>query len=398
MEPLSKGWLHKMKILIALIITLTSFQVYAVEFVEPNDRVSNSLRIRSAPNSTGDTIGLMAPGERLPLLSKDISYYYEIELSNGLSGFVSKGYSRVITQPVASDQLTISFIDVGQGDSTLISCPNDQRILIDAGSLSGVGADTIRSQIMPELSQNDLRIHTLIITHPDTDHYNKLKDVIDTIPVNNVLWVGTREDYNITFWKWFDTELNATKTRLEFDDFNLPAAPNNSIDCGDANVFILAADVPASKSVKNATSIVVMIRYGNFEAIFAGDATHATENVILARYDDSWLDVELLKIGHHGSLSTSTSKIWADTLTPEIAVVSAGHENRHGHPRREVVQRLEPHTISADTHSFVSATGKRGNYTWHADSQYTEAIYSTVTNGKVQVTTDGNSWQVTTEE
>ena len=89
---------------------LTSFQVHAVEFVEPNDRVSNSLRIRNAPNSAADTVGSMAPGERLPLLSKDINYYYEIELNNGQSGFVSKGYSRVVNQPVSSGQLEISLL------------------------------------------------------------------------------------------------------------------------------------------------------------------------------------------------------------------------------------------------------------------------------------------------
>jgi competence protein ComEC len=376
-----------------------SFQAYTSDFVEPNERISSTLRIRSAPNSSADIVGSLSPGQQLPLLSKDISYYYEVEQSNGQPGYVSKGYSRVVTQSAPTNtELKIAFIDVGQGDSTLITCPNNQQILIDAGSLSSVGADVIRNQILPELDQNDTRIHTLIITHPDTDHYNKLKDAIGDIPVDKAFWVGTKEDYNKTFWKWFNTDLKASRTRLEFDDFNLPTSPNTNIDCGEAEVFILAADVTANKSVKNATSIVVMIRYNSFEAIFTGDATHATENVILDRYDNSWLDIDLLKIGHHGSLSTSTSKNWADTLSPEVAIVSAGYENQHGHPRQEVIQRLEPHTSSAGAHSFVSATGKRGNYTWHHSDQYMEAIYSTVTNGKILVTTDGNSWQVTSEE
>ncbi len=84
-----------------------------------------------------------------------------------------------------------------------------------------------------------------------------------------------------------------------------------------------------------------MIRYGNFEAMLTGDATHATENTILDRYTDTFLDIDMLKIGHHGSLATSTSAAWADTLSPEISVVSSGTRSRYGHPRFEVIDRLD---------------------------------------------------------
>ncbi len=373
-----------MRYLVFIFLLFSSIASYAQELVEPNDRVSSKLRIRDAPHSSAPIVGYLAKSQRLPLLSKDVSYYYEIERPNGLPGYVSKSYSRVVSSLTLSRaDLKISFIDVGQGDSTLINCPDGKHILIDAGSLSGVGADYIREQILGTLDPDNVQIDSLIITHPDQDHYNRLRDVIGDIPVSDIYWVGSSQDYNISFWKWFDEELTSNKIRLQGDDFNTPDNPSAEIDCGDAEIYILAANVEATISTKNAKSIVVMVRYGDFEAILTGDATHATENVILDRYDDAWLDIDLLKIGHHGSLSTSTSIEWAQTLSPELAVVSAGNKNRHGHPRREVIQRLEPYTIQMPGHEFVSATGKRGDYKWHFIEQYMEAIYSTVTNGMI---------------
>jgi len=138
-----------------------------------------------------------------------------------------------------------------------------------------------------------------------------------------------------------------------------------------------------------------MIRYGSFEVLLTGDATKKTEEAIIGRYDNNWLDVDVLKIGHHGSLSTSTTIPWADIVKPEIAVVSAGHRSSHGHPRKEVLERLDDHTVdNAAPHLMSSATGTRGNYTWHNDSNYSESIYSTDTNGNVVVTSDGNGYSV----
>lgn len=386
-----------MKYLIALFALLLSISAFSVDLVEPNDRVSTGLTVREAPNSEADAIGSLQPGEQLPLLSSDTSYYYEVDFQ-GQSGWVSKGYARVIPEEnTVSSELRIAFLDVGQGDSTLISCPNGENILIDAGSLSGVGADAIRDQLLPRLNPNDNRIDTLIITHADADHYNRLEDVLDEVPVDQVFWVGTEQDYANYFWDWFDDNLKPISTHLTDTDLDSPNSPNTQIDCGEAEVYVIAAGVVATESRKNAASIVLMVRYGDFKAVFTGDATHDTEDFIMDRYSADWLDVDLLKMGHHGSLSTSTSEDWADALSPEISVVSAGYQNTHGHPRREVIQRLEPHAITAPEHGFSSATGKRGNYTWHPVDDYEESIYSTTTSGYIQVTSDGNGWEVTTQ-
>lgn len=158
----------------------------------------------------------------------------------------------------------------------------------------------------------------------------------------------------------------------------------------------MATNIFPGSSTKNAASIVLMIRFNEFEAIFTGDTTHATENEILELYLPEFLDIDLLKIGHHGSLATSTSVRWANTLSPEIAVVSAGY-NSYGHPREEVVERIEPHSGEAVPHLFRSAIRENRRYIYDYRNDYSEAIYSTRDVGKVKVVSNGQSWNASFE-
>ena len=378
--------------LIILLLTLTT-QTYA-DTVEPSDRVTSRLKVKEAPSGNADIAMYLYPGQSLPFVSRTNRYYYEVTLPNGNSGWTSKSWSKVVTTTTTTtNNLTITFFNVGQGDSTLIACPNGHNILIDAGSTSGVEADVIRDQLFEALEGRERHIHTLIITHPDADHYNRLQLVLQGVNVDQVFRVGLEDDYYDNFWSWLSA-LDAQKHVLSATDFDHQNSPNTRIDCGTAQAYILAADEQSSFSHKNTTSIVLMVRYNNFEAIFTGDATKKTERAILNRYPATWLDIDLLKIGHHGSLATSTIDDWAHTLSPEVAVVSAG-TNRYGHPRTEILERLDDYTVSADPHPMNSAT-RADHYVYEFKNNYTEAIYSTQVSDVVQVTSDGNTWNVAT--
>jgi len=361
--------------------------------------VSHSLRTLEPPELLWET-GAVPDGDYLP-----------VRTGQGEQGWVYRLYVRALA-PIASEntespsaahtpagtgELEIHFIDVGQGDSTLVVCPNGRNLLIDAGSHSGAEADVIRDYIFGEIGPDQPRIDALIVTHADSDHYNLIPSVLAQVYVRKAFHVGRASHYgDETVWNW----LRRLGERLEFVSesyYDRSGRPNPDIDCGAAEVYFLAANVRHSKSWKNARSIVLMVRFGEFEVILTGDATHATENRIMERYDAAWLDADVLKIGHHGSLATSTSTSWADTVRPEIAVASAGWRSRYGHPRREVLERLEGHTIAWDPHRITSATGRQNDYTWHDDDNYREGIFLTATNGSVVVTTrgDGNyevSW------
>ena len=369
------------------------------DVVVPSERVISGVSVRPEPSSQTQPMMMLRPGESLPFISRDNRYYYEVRLPNNESGWVSKSWTRVEaatpSTSSAASSLKISFFDVGQGDSTLIACPGGENILIDAGSTSGIEAEIIRDQLVDALVDRELKIDTLIITHPDADHYNKLQDVLHGISIDQLYRVGDINDYYTNFWTWMEI-LDSQIINLDQDDINQPNHPNNAIDCGAAEIYIFAANVQSSFSHKNTTSIVLMVRFNQFEAIFTGDATKKTEKAITDEYPAAWLDVDLLKIGHHGSLATSTTVNWADTLKPEIAVVSAG-KNSYGHPRKEVIERLDDHTVTAPAHPMSSATRVNEQYIYTFVPDYDEAIYSTQVSGLVQVTSDGTSWNVTTQ-
>jgi len=365
------------------------------DFITPSERVQNSLNIRSATNSRSEIIGSLQLGQKAELLDS-VPNWYLIKLPDGRQGYVHKGWTKRIAS-TSNKNIEVHFIDVGQGDSTLVLCPNGKNILVDIGSLSGQSPDPIRDYIFDKLSRTQRKINHLVVTHPDSDHYNLIPKILSGVKISQVFMVGEKDDYYKYFQKWLKAIPSNKKKILGSNDFNPVDTSSTDFDCGQATVHILAADVQSNFSHKNTTSIVLMIRYGDFEVVLTGDATRDTEKVILQRYPKSWLDVDVLKIGHHGSLATSTTKKWARTLRPSTAVVSAGYKNKHGHPRKEVIERLDDFTSNnADIHPISFATGKRNNYKWHNIEDYTESIFSTVTNGNVVITSDGSGYSVST--
>lgn len=380
------------------VFILCSFGANA-DYIEPNERIQNYLNIRELPSRDASVIGELAKSERADLLDAGILYYYKIRLSDGTEGYAHKGYSKRVSANLSSagnGKLGLHFIDVGQGDSTLVVCPNDKTILVDAGSLSGYSSDAVREHIVPILSEREYRIDSLVVTHPDADHYNLLTDALNEIPVGKVFYVGAYDDYSRSFSSWLRGFSNSKRHRLSTSDRDPEGEPSTTINCGEAEVYVLAASVEATKSAKNAKSIVLMIRYKEFEAILTGDATHDTEDHIIDNYPAAFLDVDLLKVGHHGSSYTSTSKDWAKAISPQIAIVSAGNRNSHGHPRQVVLNRLEPYTIEVEEHSITESTGRRGEYIWHPDHNYKEAIFTTSTSGTIVVTSGGTGFEVNT--
>jgi competence protein ComEC len=301
--------------------------------------------------------------------------------------------------PAGGSELSVHYIDVGQGDSTLVLCPNGNTMLIDGGSLSGHTPQRLRDYLVPRLAGSGGDIDYLIVSHPDRDHYNLLPRALDEIEVRLAYYVGERDDYNLTgAFDWIVGE-PARSVRLSAADFDRQSTPNASIDCGAADVWILAAATPATiaNHRSNAQSIVVMIKMGDFETVITGDATFDTENTILRRYTANWLDIDVLRVGHHGSRATSTQQSWVDTLKPERAIFSAAHRNEHGHPHRDVVTRLAARTEAVPAHRFRDATGSRGNFDFHDHAAYREGMYATAASGTIIVRTDGSGFTLETE-
>lgn len=377
------------------VCSVVSISNVFADTVKPSDRVTNAVNVKSkALAGSEHNIAQLRVGEEAQLI-ESIPYYYYVELSSGVKGYVSKSFTNTIlaSAPLVSlpQNLEINFLNVGQGDSTLIVCPNKNTILIDSGSLSGVRVEDIEDRFTQLIEPSGSDIDYLVLTHPDADHYNLLEELLFQIPVGKSFFVGNKSDYkDERVYDWLK-EYPASFNQLSFNDFSLESTPSSKFDCGDAKIWVLAASVQSRKSRKNAMSIVFMIRYGEFEAVITGDATHATENIILERYTPEFLDIDVLKIGHHGSLATSTSKKWAEVLSPRAAFASSSSENSYGHPRLEVIDRVKEYTESVQPHPFRSgeSIGNR-KYKYTTNSEETEAVYSNSTSGHIKLISDGS--------
>lgn len=310
-------------------------------------------------------------------------------------GFLSSGPTLVVAQPPSSTgTLHVHFIDVGQGDCSFVQCPNGGNVLIDCGSLGGGDVDRARAYLRELLDEDAPRIDTLVVTHPDADHYNFLDDVLEGVEVGKILMTGSADEYSADSFEFWLTEREELISKLSKSDFDPRDQAPRFCTCPGTEMRVLAADTVATASPTNARSIVLLIQHGDVDVLLTGDATFDTEQVIMDRYDHAWLKCEALKIGHHGSSTTSTSQDWAETIRPDVAIVSAAFQNRFGHPRKEVLQRLAPFTKSEEVHPMRWGWSERRRAKFENVTSFKEAIYSTATNGTIVLSSDGTHYWI----
>lgn len=224
------------------------------------------------------------------------------------------------------DTLTVAFFDVGQGDSIFIESPTGVQVLLDGGPDNGVLAQL--GSVMPFY---DHSIDMLIVSNPDKDHFAGLVDVLKRYSIQNVLEPGTVTDTEI--YKIFKDAVR--EEGIE------PAIARRGmvIDLGGGvSLQILFPDRDVSGLSTNDGSVVAKLVYGDTSFMLSGDTTKNIEEY-LTLLDGKNLDVDVLKLAHHGS-KTSSSDVFLGATTPKYAIVSAGKENRYGHPHQEVIDRL----------------------------------------------------------
>jgi len=224
--------------------------------------------------------------------------------------------------------LIVDFLNVGQGDAILIQTPFGQNILIDGGPDDGVIQELGR-----ELPWWDRQIDLMILTHPHDDHVAGLVEVLKRYQVKKILYTGVVHD-SPYYLEW----LKSVKER------HIPliiADRPQTIDLGQDCFFeILSPNTAlAGQEVDNLnnSSIVLKLVYGQIDFLLMGDAEVEVEEDLLSR--DLDLSSQILKIGHHGS-NTSSSREFLESVRPSIAIVQVG-ENDFGHPSLRVLSRLE---------------------------------------------------------
>lgn len=255
---------------------------------------------------------------------------------------------------VSASGLQVHFIDVGQGDSELIQF-NGTNILIDGGTqdMGSVVESYLRDHGVSSLS-------LVVSTHPHEDHLGGLLTILNDFPVGQIL-DSDQAHTTLTF----ETYLNL------IDQKNISyvvAERGQSIDLDPVKIEVLSPPATHFADDLNQNSIVLKVTYNNISFMLMGDAGIVAESSLLSSGYD--LQSDILKVGHHGSSSASSSA-FLRRVKPTSSIIEVGTGNDYGHPTQKTLNALQ-------------STGSK--------------VYRTDNNGNVVVTTDGQSYNVTTEK
>jgi competence protein ComEC len=233
-------------------------------------------------------------------------------------------------------RLRVTFLDVGQGDAALVDLPDGSALLVDGGGLVGSPIDTGDRVIAPVLrARRRAEVARAMLSHPHPDHYLGLVKGLAAVRVGE-LWDTGQGEAEGTAGAYAEllTTLRGRGARVLG-----PGDVCGARDVGGAIVEVLAP-CPAHDAMRGANdnSFVVRVRYGARAILFVGDAEHEAEATLLRTSAQS-LRADVLKVGHHGS-RTSTTAPFVAAVRPSVAVLSVGVRNRFGHPHPRTVATL----------------------------------------------------------
>ena len=250
-----------------------------------------------------------------------------------------------------NEELKVHFIDVGQGDAILVDL-QDIEMLIDGGDRTSGVVSYLKGYV-------DGALEVMIATHPHADHIGGLIDVLAAFEVKQIWHNGdtaTSKTYSD-----FMSAVNAEKAKVSV------ATRGNVIEADGLSFKVLN---PANlKESTNNNSIVLHLAFGEIDFLFTGDAEREAEGAMLIASGMPVPDVEILKVGHHGSKTASSADFLAVT-SPEVAIYMAGEGNTYGHPHEETIQAL-------------LAVGAE--------------IFGTDAHGNIVITTDGEKYELQLE-
>lgn len=252
--------------------------------------------------------------------------------------FFCANYAWNSFEKIRHPRWNMTTIDVGQGDSHLITTPSGRHILVDAGDAPdksdkfSKGSDSGKDIIVPFLHHIGVsNLDALVITHADKDHFGGSLSLIRTFPVKEIWTTSCSRKETKTLWQ----QLLAEAKRRDI--------PIREIGRGfiwKENYFELRSIHPDTTRCtdENTQSITLRAKGLGRSAILTGDLTVAGEKEILK--SGVFLKSDVLKLGHHGS-KTSSSKPFLSKIQPELAIISSGRRNRFKHPHKQVVRRLD---------------------------------------------------------
>ncbi len=327
-----------------------------------------------------DTASMVAAIPLIPLIRRQLAPLF----GRATAGATAVSGCLLIVLVVTSrgdgltQRLSVTALDVGQGDALLIDFPDGKVALLDAGGFATGFPDTGERVVLPVLRARGIeRLDLLVLSHPHPDHMMGLLSVTRHIPVSEV-WLpgihppkkGTLEDI------LSQAEKRGAKVRTAST-----LCENHQI--GGISIEVLAPCTEASRSMgANDASLVLRLEYGQRSALLTGDIEKAGEADLLATRRGR-LRADLLKVPHHGS-DTSSTPPFLEAVAPSVAFISSGVRNRFDHPRSSTLRNLDRRGI------LTLRTDLLGSLSWHTDgrNQWTTASDSAIV----------SSWKVATRK
>ncbi|MEG0836117.1 MAG: ComEC/Rec2 family competence protein [Christensenellaceae bacterium] len=228
-----------------------------------------------------------------------------------------------------NDKMILYVMDTGNSDCMLLRTPQGDTVLIDAAD------NNDSKQILSTLSSLGItKLNGAVATHPHADHIGSMDTVLQNIPTDTVYLTD------------FSTEdKNYTNMLTQITQKNIPIVDVNAGTEFSIGGMTFTALNPQDKAYTdpNESSIVLLAQYGSTKFLFTGDAEEQAIAEIVATYP-TLLDVDVLKVGHHGSAGATTSELLTLT-TPQVALIPVGKDNKYGHPQKEVIDLLNQNSI-----------------------------------------------------
>lgn len=231
------------------------------------------------------------------------------------------------SNPIEKGILKIHFIDVGQGDSTLITI-DDKSLLIDSGGHAA------SEKVLSYLKKEGIKkITHVVATHPHEDHIGSMELIIDNFKIEN-FW-APKVTSNASYYNRMIKSLKRKNLKINVAKEGKIINLHPKVKCE------ILSPIKDKYDNLNNYSAVIKLSYNKFNFLFMGDAEGPVEGELTERND---LRCDILKLGHHGSNTSSSEKL-LDSALPQLTVASCGKNNTFGHPNKKVINRLENRNI-----------------------------------------------------
>src|SRR3989344_2213858 len=249
--------------------------------------------------------------------------------------------------------LKVYFLDVGQGDSIFIEAPNGNQVLVDGGP-----DDKVLSELGKIVPFYDHDIDAVVATHPHADHIAGLVGVLEHYQVGKI--IEAKEEYDSATYRAWEKAIQEENAEI------IEALGGTVLDLGNVVtvtlLYPLASVAGTTTNRPHDDAVVAMLKYSDFKVLLTGDMEVKTEEELLMRGVD--VDADILKIGHHGSKTSSGGK-FLSAVSPQLAVIQVGARNRYRHPSPETISRMTANGIRDhrnDTDGTVEILSDGQNY------------------------------------